>query len=299
MGKMIDITGQKFGKLTALEPTRTNSNRLGWKCRCDCGKTVIVEGTVLRAGKTKSCGCRTKELIGKANTKNLSGKKFGHLTALEPTERRSGGSIVWKCQCDCGNITYVIAGNLTSGHTKSCGCGLFNNLHPASLDLIGKKFYNLTVVKKLPSKNNETRWLCKCECGNMCEAIGWHLTSGVKGSCGCLKSKGESKIQKILSENNISFETQKTFDNCVFPDSNKKAFFDFYVNNEYLIEYNGEQHYGYRNVGWSTEEQYLKTKEHDDFKKKWCKDNNIPLIIIPFWKFDVLSLEDLLLRKGK
>lgn len=53
---------------------------------------------------------------------DLYGKKFGRLTIIEPTEKRCGGFIVWKCQCDCGKIAYVSSGNLCSGNTKSCGC---------------------------------------------------------------------------------------------------------------------------------------------------------------------------------
>lgn len=49
-------------------------------------------------------------------------------------------------------------------------------------------------------------------------------------------------IKEILLENNIPFEQEKTFDNCRFPDTNKKARFDFYVNNTYLIEFDGRQH---------------------------------------------------------
>lgn len=54
--------------------------------------------------------------------KDLTGKKFGFLTALRSTEKRQGGSIVWECVCYCGNNTEVSAGNLQSGHTLSCGC---------------------------------------------------------------------------------------------------------------------------------------------------------------------------------
>ena len=48
--------------------------------------------------------------------------RFGKLIALEPTEKRSGTCIVWKCQCDCGNIVEVRSGSLTTGNTSSCGC---------------------------------------------------------------------------------------------------------------------------------------------------------------------------------
>ena len=60
MGKMIDLTGQKFGFLTALydsgkrEPT---NGTVKWMCKCDCGNFTIVNSNQLRTGGTISCGC--------------------------------------------------------------------------------------------------------------------------------------------------------------------------------------------------------------------------------------------------
>jgi hypothetical protein len=54
--------------------------------------------------------------------KNLSGQKFGKLTAIEKVKIIDRTQYYWKCQCDCGKITYTTTGKLESGHTKSCGC---------------------------------------------------------------------------------------------------------------------------------------------------------------------------------
>lgn len=54
--------------------------------------------------------------------KDLQGQKYNLLTVVEKTTKRSGGSVVWKCICYCGNETEASSGNLRSGHTKSCGC---------------------------------------------------------------------------------------------------------------------------------------------------------------------------------
>ena len=75
--------------------------------------------------------------------------------------------------------------------------------------------------------------------------------------------------------------------------------FDFYIDNKYLVEYDGEQHFIYRNSGWDTEEHFKKTKEHDQFKNQWCKENNIPLIRIPYTQLDNLKIEDLLLETSQ
>ena len=57
--------------------------------------------------------------MGKKNMKDLRGQKFHFLTALEPTEERSGSSVKWKCQCKCGNKCEVDSNNLTTLHTYS------------------------------------------------------------------------------------------------------------------------------------------------------------------------------------
>ncbi len=54
--------------------------------------------------------------------KDHSGKRFGRLTALRPSERRSNSHLMWECRCDCGNECTVIGIHLTRGATTSCGC---------------------------------------------------------------------------------------------------------------------------------------------------------------------------------
>lgn len=53
---------------------------------------------------------------------NLKGKRFGRLTALEPTDQRHRGRVVWLCQCDCGNQCHAVSTDLVKGDTRSCGC---------------------------------------------------------------------------------------------------------------------------------------------------------------------------------
>ena len=120
----LDLTGQRFGRLVALEPTYKNG-KTAWVCKCDCGVEKVIDTSHLRQGDTKSCGCLHKEKArerGLANAQNLLGKRFGKLTVIEKTERRYRGSIVWKCRCDCGDITYVRTDILNSpSGTRSCG----------------------------------------------------------------------------------------------------------------------------------------------------------------------------------
>lgn len=61
--------------------------------------------------------------LGRA--KNLAGKKFGRLTAIErvsPISMQSAGNVWWRCQCECGQVASVTTASLRSGKTRSCGC---------------------------------------------------------------------------------------------------------------------------------------------------------------------------------
>ena len=69
MGKFIDLTGQKFGRLTVIERAdNTKQGQAKWLCQCDCGRKTVVMGKSLRNGNTKSCGCLQKETIGYKRT---------------------------------------------------------------------------------------------------------------------------------------------------------------------------------------------------------------------------------------
>jgi hypothetical protein len=71
MGKMKDLTGQKFGKLMVIEEAYRKKN-VYWKCHCDCGTETIVIGSGLRNGHTTSCGCNRINGAIKTAKKNLS-----------------------------------------------------------------------------------------------------------------------------------------------------------------------------------------------------------------------------------
>ena len=66
MAKMIDITGQKFGRLTAIKPI-FDGRRYDWLCECECGNTCTKSGVSLRNGQAKSCGCLHSEQLSNRN----------------------------------------------------------------------------------------------------------------------------------------------------------------------------------------------------------------------------------------
>lgn len=75
----LELTGQRFGRLLAIEPGEVVSpgRNLTWICRCDCGNTVVVKGSLLKRGSTRSCGCLSKEITSKINhTHGMTGTKI-------------------------------------------------------------------------------------------------------------------------------------------------------------------------------------------------------------------------------
>ena len=62
MGKKIDLTGQRFGRLLVIkEAGRAKNGHVLWRCKCSCGNDVTVQGDNLRLGRTTSCGCFCRE----------------------------------------------------------------------------------------------------------------------------------------------------------------------------------------------------------------------------------------------
>lgn len=65
MGKLIDLTGMKFGRLTVLKRAKNRETRAWWFCECECGNVIEVSGKSLRKERTRSCGCYQKESTSK------------------------------------------------------------------------------------------------------------------------------------------------------------------------------------------------------------------------------------------
>ena len=113
------IIGRKFGKLTVLKEGRKTRHNQYYICKCDCGNIKEVRGDNLKSGRTKTCGCINRDIIG---------QKFGMLTVVSKSEKvriRKNGWVdgnYYNCKCDCGNDCVVARTNLISGNQKSCGC---------------------------------------------------------------------------------------------------------------------------------------------------------------------------------
>ena len=225
IGRAINLTGKIFGSWEVLYRTfsRQNGKRTYWKCKClKCGIEKPVAVDQLLHGANLGCvNCGTR-----LHVEDLTGKSFKDLTAVEQTSQRDGGSVVWKCMNEAGNIVYMAADKL----------------------------------KQYAANNKEISY------NNY--------------------SKGELIIAHLLKDNDIKYEYQKTFINCRFPDTKGTPRFDFYIQNLYLIEYDGEQHFQGNKIN----------EKRDLYKNQWCQENNIPLIRIPYTHLQDLCIKDLLLE---
>ena len=227
------------------------------------------------------------------------GYKKNELEVIYLTTPNASRSLRYVCKCSCGKYCIISSTNLIKEVAKSCG-----HLRGSQKeDLANQRFGKLIALNAI-KKNNRIYWECQCDCGGFTVVKASHLKEGKIQSCGCLKSIGEEKISKILQENKIKFIKQYNDLKCIFPDSKRPAIFDFYIpynNSYYLIEYDGIQHFSAKseNTGWNTELNLLKTKKRDKYKNQWCKENNIPLIRIPYTHLKDLCLKDLQLETSK
>lgn len=81
MAKRLELTGQRFGRLTVSGFAGVNKRKTTlWVCSCDCGGTVTVVGTSLVSGNTKSCGCIGREKTTRRNTTH--GKRYTRLYTI-------------------------------------------------------------------------------------------------------------------------------------------------------------------------------------------------------------------------
>lgn len=193
MPAKIDLTGQKFGKLTVLyeiEPyiDKHNKKHCRYMCQCECGNTKVVRANSLRNGYTKSCGC-----IGTGYERIChNGEKYGKLTVIKDMPDKNGKRIVL-CYCDCGNDKIVKLNDIRQGKVLSCGCYKQEKSSSKAIDLTGCRIGRLVVIKRAERKNNRTYWECKCDCGNTITIQTSELTYAIKNnkvkSCGCYKDE--------------------------------------------------------------------------------------------------------------
>lgn len=124
MGKFIDLSGKRFGKLVAVKRIVSETGHglhAVWECICDCGETTTARSSLLRSENTTSCGCKT-------SARDLVGKRFGKLEVTSRKGSNGDGEPLWQCLCACGKHHVTQGRLLLNGQSRSCGCNKkYNN----------------------------------------------------------------------------------------------------------------------------------------------------------------------------
>lgn len=120
MPKAYDLTGQRFGKLVAIEKTVKDKtgDKWFWKCLCDCGKFSEIRSSSLvkKGGGTESCGCLSKKYFI-----DLTNQKFNRLTIVKHLGKNNYNNHIYECLCDCGGIIKAEGTDIKTERVKSCG----------------------------------------------------------------------------------------------------------------------------------------------------------------------------------
>jgi hypothetical protein len=126
--KLVDLSGQHFGRLTVLERAPHKSGgHVCWRVRCECGEERIVQGDSLRSGHTRSCGCLSAELAaarlranprwhptthGHSHTPEYSALASARYRCMNPSDSRfadyGGRGIEYRFPDDLGEATALL-----------------------------------------------------------------------------------------------------------------------------------------------------------------------------------------------
>ena len=242
---------------------------------------------------------------------DLTGCRFTKLIVLFPIdiEGRSQRKRYWLCMCDCGNEIICRKDCLHSQKIQSCGCMIIEGVYKKSQaiidEMIGERFGKLIVrefvgYKKIGSNGVGRAMLkCECDCGNKNFIVASNsLRGGFTLSCGCLtRSVGEENIEQILKDNKKYFKSEYVFLD-LRSDRDGYLRYDFAIldadNNPIrLIEFDGEQHLEPCEY-FGGEDKFKITQENDALKNQYALSHNIPLVRIPYYLRDIMTLEDLM-----
>lgn len=230
----------------------------------------------------------------KGELEDLTNQIYGQLTVLflnkDLTKER--GKTFWTCRCSCGNIHDVWAADLKRGAVKSCGC---LKTKGRIKDLTNQVFDDLKVLslnEEKSGKGNSAYWNVIClKCNTIGVIRGDTIQERRSFNCNCLRhSKNEVIISNYLKEHNIDFIPQYSFEDL--KGENGKLFFDFKIN-DFLLEYQGEQHY--RSVEYfGGIDKFKQQQKYDQKKRDYCKKYGIRLYEITYKDNTIEKLEEIL-----
>ena len=185
----------------------------------------------------------------------------------------------------------IVFAQTPNNHMNGQGCPMcskesMSNLFRQQIQMFiaecNKKHKNKYDYSKVIYKDRHTNIIITCQMhGDFTQRANSHIRG--RGCPTCKKSHSENKIAEWLSSVYITYIREKRFLNC----THKYTLpFDFYLPDyNTCIEYDGEQHFMIKDF-WGGDEALQLTKHRDNIKTKYCLDNNITLIRIPYWDRD-------------
>lgn len=187
---------------------------------------------------------------------------------------------------DCG----IIFEQTPNNHLAGNGCPTCNL--PAKITVVAfiarankihDNMFDYTLVNNINNNTQKVELIClKCK-GTFVQTVSNHLSG--QGCPYCNVSKGVKKIKKWLNINGIKYTPEYRFDDC--RDKIQLPFDIYLTDYNTCIEYDGEQHFRPIRFNSMTDEDMIykfnMAKKHDDIKNKYCSDNNIRLIRIPYY----------------
>lgn len=192
--------------------------------------------------------------------------------------------------CNCGNQFKTNFINFRAGkrYCNACRPAAHNKYSEEQVSSLVKRESDCVYVSGYTTSSN--KFLVRCACGEEFETLLSNFRAGKKQCLFCSekRSKGEKQIERWLTENAITYETEKRFEDC----RNKRALpFDFFLPTKNMcIEYDGEQHY--RDHRFAAEGSLREVQNRDGIKNRYCEEVGITLLRISYK--DYLRINDIL-----
>ncbi len=316
----ITLDGLKQGKLCRNCGYERSTNKLRFNIRYIKEEFAKEDYTLLsteyKNNKTKLeyiCGCGNQSQITwnmfsrgsrciKCGNSKISGKLKLDFTYIKNGFEKEGCVLLsteyinsvtpLDYICSCGETSQITWGNFQQG-TRCMVCGHIKTTTKRRLDFeFVKNEFKRGGCTLLSTEyiNSYTPLNYICSCGNQAHIRRGNFSQGARCSiCSVKRSRGERKINKILNSKMINYISEYRVNGCR---DERTVPFDFAIKNNNsiigLIEYDGKQHFKPIDF-FGGESSFKKTQRHDQIKTEYCIKNDIPLLRIPYTKFNSIQ----------